>query len=83
MRQEVEGIDWDEREGRDKGESGGVGRGKDGLFVEGFEGEIQLIGTSRWVGNNNLVDSVELSSFMCVSLFFVMMRARGKSSDEM
>ncbi len=47
MRQEVEGIDWDEREGRDKGEEGGISRGKGGLFVEGFEDEIQLIGTGR------------------------------------
>lgn len=41
--QEVKDIDWVKRDGRDKGEEESIGRGKSGLFIEGFEGKIELI----------------------------------------
>lgn len=47
MGQEVEGIDWVGKEGRDKGKKGGVSKRKDSLFIEGFERKIQLIGIGK------------------------------------
>ncbi len=70
MGQETEGIDLVERERRDNGERGDIEKGKGGLVDEGSEEEIQSIGTGRWVGSDNKVDSVELSLFIFVSLYF-------------